>query len=279
MVIGLGVQLTYWGDALVRAMIEHGYRVILIDNRDAGLSERFSRFGVNSLAEAFQIVASGEDFRAPYTLYDMADDVLALMDHLEIETAHVVGASMGGMIAQIVTGNHPSRVRSLVSIMSTSGAANLPGTDAIDAPPRPPINASREEQIRFGVEMMRADAGNNPDVFDEAYAELRSANDYDRSHGWSGEGRHFLATMATWDRSPVLKTIKQQALLLHGDMDPYFSLDHAQDLARRLKNSRLVIVEGMGHSIEPALVPKISTAIFDHIDGVEKARSGSQNVM
>jgi pimeloyl-ACP methyl ester carboxylesterase len=209
----------------------------------------------------------------------MAGDVLALMDHLEIGTAHVVGASMGGMIAQIMTGNHPSRVRSLVSIMSTSGAASLPGGDAIDAPPRPPVNASREVQIQFGVGMMRADAGNNPEVFDEVYAERRSANDYDRSHGWSGEGRHFLATMAAWDRTAVLKTIEQQALVLHGDMDPYFSLDHAQDLARRLRNSRLVIVEGMGHSIEPALVPQISMAIFDHIDGVEEARSGSQNVM
>lgn len=126
LIMGLGMQLTYWGDPLSRSLIEHGFRLVLFDNRDAGLSERFDQYGVDSLAEAEIILMQGNPYEPPNTLNDMADDVAGLLDHLDIESAHLAGASMGGMIAQTVAIKHPDRVRSLISMMSTSGATHLP---------------------------------------------------------------------------------------------------------------------------------------------------------
>lgn len=268
LVMGLGMQLTYWGDPLARSLVDHGYRLVLFDNRDAGLSERFDQYGVHSLAEAMTILMQGEPFEPPYTLNDMSNDVVGLMDYLDIESAHIGGASMGGMIAQTVTYTHPDRVRSLISMMSSSGASHLP-QGSLDGAQRPPFDAPREIQIQFGIDMVRADGGNNLEVFDEKYASHRVTQDFNRSHGWTGEGRQFLAAMASGDRVEQLNSIEHRALVVHGDIDPALPLPHGQHTADLIRNSQLVIVKGMGHSLEPVLVPQITTAIITHIDGWE----------
>lgn len=270
LIMGLSMPLTYWGDPLVRNLLDHGYRVILFDNRDAGLSERFDHYGAASISEAIALLQSGKKILPPYTLADMAGDVVGLMDHLGIESAHLVGASMGGMIGQVVTASAPARVRSLVSMMSSSGAAHLPaGTEPEGE--RPPFTAPREDHIAFGMAMWKADGGNNSAVFDEDYARMRITKDYDRSHGWTGEGRQLLAVITSGDRVEMLKTITRPVLVLHGDIDPALPLAHGEHTASLIPASILVVVKDMGHSLEPALMPVVTAAIKEHIDGVEAA--------
>ncbi len=264
-IMGTGVQHTYWGDPFIRTFVEDGYRVITFDNRDSGLSQRFEGYGKPDL---MQIIEQGDLPSPPYTLPDMANDVIALLDHLDVPSANIVGVSMGGMIGQLVAANYPSRVRSFVSMMSSSGAPHLEiGDGPKTTPPGP--EATREEKIEYGLLNWRFDGGNNEKTFDEAYARHRLEKDFDRTQNWNGQERQMLAVLSFGDRSELLKQISAPTLVLHGSIDPFFSLAHAEHTASLIPHSKLSVIKGMGHSLEPVLIPMLTDAILSHLRVVE----------
>jgi pimeloyl-ACP methyl ester carboxylesterase len=264
-IMGLGVGHTYWGDPFIRTFVESGYRVIALDNRDSGLSQRYESFGNPILAWNLLLLKLGIQPSLPYTLQDMADDVVKLLDHLNIQSAHIVGASMGSMIGQMVSASYPDRVDSFISMMSSSGAPHLEiGEVPNVAPPDP--EASREEHIEYGLRMWRAGGGTNDAVFDEAYARRRLEKDFDRTQqGWILQERQLLAILSFGDRSEYLKLIKVPTLVLHGSNDPYFSLTHAEHVASLISDSKLLVIDGLGHELDPVMIPKITDAIQEHV--------------
>lgn len=271
-IMGLGVQHTYWGDPFIRTFVESGYRVITLDNRDSGLSQRYESFGKPNLAWNLLLLKLGIQPSLPYTLQDMANDVVNLLDHLKIRSAHVVGASMGGMIGQLVAAGYPEHVRSFVSMMSSSGAQHLEiGEISKGSPPGP--DATRKERIDYGLLMWRADGGNNDDTFDEAYARGRLERDFDRTQGWKGEERQLLTVLSIGDRSALLKQIRAPTLVLHGSIDPIFSPAHAEHVASLIPDSNLMVIDGLGHSLDPVMIPKISGAIQEHVRFAESSHS------
>lgn len=268
LVMGLGAQLTYWGDPLVRALVEHGYRVVLLDNRDVGLSESYDYLGQPDM-EGFM---AGGPITLPYSLRDMADDVPALMTHLGINDAHIMGASMGGMIAQVMAIYHGDRVRSLTSLMSSTGAAHLPTVD-VSTPDAPDPGDPRADHIEFGVRLLKMD-GNNPAIFDEKYARHICARDYDRSHTAYGYMRQLMAVMASPDRVEQLKALTVPTLVIHGSHDPLLTLVHGEHTTETIPGARLQVIDGLGHHLEPVLVPEVVKTFTRFIDGIE-AKSGN----
>jgi pimeloyl-ACP methyl ester carboxylesterase len=281
LIMSLGMPLTYWGDPLVRGLVDHGYRVVAMDNRDAGLSTRLDRLGSPNLAVDFAKLEAGEKVEPPYLLSDMAQDVVGLMDHLGIESAHIAGASLGGMIAQTMAIHFPDRVRSLISIMSSSGADDVPGVDGDIAPPEIPLSfilayieampgpgEPIEAYIEFGLEMWQIDT-NNPALYDEAYARDRVSRDHQRSPGWGAQERQLLASLLSPSRVAGLKKLKCPTLVIHGDLDPTIPLAAGKHVAALVPGAKLVVIKGMGHGIPKALVPDLADAIYAHIDAVE----------
>jgi pimeloyl-ACP methyl ester carboxylesterase len=205
---------------------------------------------------------------------DFALDVTGLLDHLQLQDAHLVGASMGGMIAQLVAGKFPDRVRSLTSIMSSSGSSDLPWGDVEEYfSTIPHVNAPRSEHIKYGIQYRRFDGGDNPDTFDEAYVRDRISRDHDRSHHHGNETRQLLAVLAAGDRVDLLPTIRAPTLIVHGDRDPSLPLVHGEQTHQLIPGSSLVVIPGMGHSIEPVQVLQILGPIVAHITAIESRRS------
>jgi pimeloyl-ACP methyl ester carboxylesterase len=167
------------------------------------------------------------------------------------------------MIGQMVSAQYPTRVTGFVSMMSSSGAAHLEiGSGPVLSPPGP--GATREQLIEFGLLNWRIDGGNNDETFNEAYARQRLEKDFNRSRDRNGEERQILAVIASGDRSDMLKTIKAPTLVVHGTVDPFFSLAHAESTASLIPKARLSVIEGMGHSLEPVLIPQLTEAILGH---------------
>ena len=270
LVMGLGAPLTYWGEPLLDALHLHGLRVIVFDNRDVGLSSCRRGDGRPWLWWHVLQYKLGLASRAAYTLEDMAGDAIGLLDHLHIARAHVVGASLGGMIAQRIALDHPERVRSLVSIMSTTGERDLP----LDPPklPRPPRgNAPRETIIAVQLEVLRRLA-NNDAVFDEGYARAMLERSYDRERcGTGGIRRQLVAVLAAQPTAKRLPALTVPTLVIHGELDPLLPLAHGERTAALIPGAQLVRVPGMGHSLPPAVVPAIADALTGFIDRVEVA--------
>jgi pimeloyl-ACP methyl ester carboxylesterase len=263
-IMGLSVQHTYWGDPFIRTFIESGYRVIALDNRDSGLSQRFESFGKPNLIWNMTLLKLGIQPSLPYSLQDMANDVVGLLDHLQVSSAHVAGASMGGMIGQLVSAGYPERVRSFTSMMSSSSAPHLKfGELPEDKQPGP--EATREELLEYGLRMWRFDSGNNDDTFDKTYALRRLEKDFDRTQGWKAEERQMLVVVSSGDRSELLKRIKAPTLVLHGSIDPFFSPAHAEHVASLIPDSELLVIDGLGHSLDPVMIPRIAGAIQEHV--------------
>jgi pimeloyl-ACP methyl ester carboxylesterase len=196
----------------------------------------------------------------------MAMDAIGLMDHLEIDRAHIVGASMGGMIGQIIAADHPSRVRSLVSIMSSSGARGLPsGRPAAVAAlvKRRPSGHDRERAIQHGMNIYKAIGSPG---FATSDVELRRKVEraFDRSYYPAGVGRHFLAVLANGSRVEVLKRIASPTLVIHGADDPLVPVEAGMDTAAHIRGAKITIIPGMGHDLAPGLVPLLVDAIAVH---------------
>ncbi len=267
MIMGLGTQLIGWPDALCHALVHAGYRVVRFDNRDVGLSTKFyGRSGQTEMNLALAHSILGMAVSAPYTLRDMAADTVGLLNALEIQDAHFVGSSMGGMIAQIVASAHPQRTRSLVSIMSTSGYKGLPAAKpaamhAIVAP-RPSIH-QRDHAIRHAMEIYRTIGSSRYPICDNDLQE-RASRYFDRCYYPEGMARHVLAILASGDRVEVLKQITAPTLVIHGSEDPLVPVEAGKHTASLVRDAKLMIIDGMGHDYPSELVPAISDSIIHH---------------
>jgi pimeloyl-ACP methyl ester carboxylesterase len=263
LIMGLGAQLTRWTENFCGRLAGGGFRVVRYDNRDIGLSTKFEAAGVPNVGEAFQRAMKGEPVDAPYTLEDMANDGAGLLDALGVARAHIVGASMGGMIAQVFAANHPDRTRSLVSIMSTSGRPGLPpGTPAamgalLSTPP-----AQDKDSIVAHNVKNRNIVGSQKFPEDEAKLRRDVAADYDRSYYPQGVARQLMAVLKNGSRVALLEKIRVPSLVIHGADDPLVPVEGGKDTAATIRGAELLIVPGMGHAIEPALVPTVADAII-----------------
>ena len=260
MVAGLGMQLADWDEAVCTLLAERGYWVIRYDNRDVGLSTKFEEAGTPNLLAAFQ----GQPLNAPYLLSDMAADAIGLLDALGIQTAHVLGASMGGMIAQTMAIEYPDRLRTLISIMSTTGAPDLPqpAPDVammLIAPAPDTLDAYLDNAVKW------AQVLNGPGFpVDEAKVRAQAAVSFERSYYPQGTGRQLAAVLASGSRREALKAVHVPTLVIHGKADPLVPVEGGMDTAVSIPNAKLLLIDGLGHALPPATWPEVVAAIADH---------------
>jgi proline iminopeptidase len=269
LIMGLGMQLTAWPQALVDGLAEQGFHVIRFDNRDSGLSSSFSGRRRPSLALAWFKSLLRLPQSPAYTLHDMADDARALLDALGIAQAHVIGVSMGGMIAQLFAARFPGRTLSLASIMSSSGRRGLPGPSGAvrGAMLRPPPNpADRKQVVERAVQLYRmigSPAFPTPERLLCENVERAVA----RSLNPAGTARQMVAIAACGDRTPWLRRIRCRAMVIHGAADPLVPLACGEDTARAIPGCTLHVIEGMGHDLPAQLVERLLSLIEVHLDG------------
>jgi pimeloyl-ACP methyl ester carboxylesterase len=273
LIMGLGAQLVLWPDELCGALADAGHYVVRFDNRDVGLSTKLETPRRVRLVRAALASRLGFKVRAPYTLDDMAHDTVGLLDALELRRAHVVGASMGGMIAQIVAARHPQRVDSLTLIMSTSGNPRLPQArlDLQLRLVRRPLAGDRETLIRHSMDLWRAIGSPQFPAGDEVLR-AKVERSYDRSSYRHGLARQTLAIIASGSRVPLLRRITAPTLVIHGAEDPLVPVAAGHDLAQHIPGARLSIIPGMGHDLPAPLLPTFSRLIVQHAKEAEHAR-------
>jgi len=261
LIMGLGAQMILWDEEFCAALAARGYRVIRFDNRDVGLSTKVDGWRALDLAAALAAFALGRPVAAPYTLSDMAADAAGLLDALDIAAAHVVGASLGGMIAQTLAIEHPARVRSLTSIMSTTGDRELPparpeaAAALLEPPPR-----DREGAMARAVKVFRT-IGSPGFPFDEARVRTRAGRSYDRCFHPAGVARQMLAILASGSRADALRRLRVPTLVIHGSDDPLVPVAHGIETAALVPGAELLVIEGMGHDLPRAVWPRVIDAI------------------
>jgi pimeloyl-ACP methyl ester carboxylesterase len=260
--MGLGTQMTAWPDDFCTGLVAQGYHVIRFDNRDIGLSQKMDNLPIPKLLKVMLFSRLKLPLPLPYTLEDMASDVIGLLDALHIESAHLVGASMGGMIAQIVAGHFPSRVLSLTSIMSTSGRKSLPGPDRKIALHmlRRPAKGDAQLMHEHAMRTWRLIGSPAYPPTDEALSEKLSRS-YRRSYYPAGHSRQMVAIMAGGDRIAVLKKIVAPTLVIHGKDDPLVPVSGGIDTAHLISGAKLELIEGMGHDLPVELIPQFVALI------------------
>jgi len=261
LVMGLGAQMIAWLEGFCMMLVDKGFYVIRFDNRDIGLSTKFEEAGVPDIMKEAMAAQRGETILPPYTVEDMADDAVGLLDALNIEKAHICGASMGGMIVQIIAFRHPTRVLSLTSIMSTTGNPKLPQAkpEALQVLLKP-APTEREAYIEELVKRRRILYGSGFPYHEDQAHEF-AANSYDRSFYPQGMARQLFAILATENRVPKLGSIIVPTLVIHGGDDPLVPVEGGKETAEYISGSELVIIEGMGHSLPPETWPQIVDAI------------------
>lgn len=271
MIMGFSAQMTMWPVELCEGIASRGYHVIRFDNRDIGLSERVNSPVIINVMEAFMKAASGQPIASPYQLNDMAADAAGILDAMEIEKAHIVGASMGGMIAQLVAVNHPHKARSLTSIMSTTGRRDLPPSKpeamAVLTQPAP---VEREARIEHTMKVWRI-IGSQP-VYAADDEELRRTATaiVDRvPYDPAGIARQLVGILASPPRNEMLKSVKLPALVIHGTDDPLVNPEGGKDTAASIPDARLKMIPGMGHDFTSKLVPVYLREISDFISEVD----------
>jgi len=262
LVNGLGSQCISYEPDFCNSFVDRGFFVIRFDNRDVGFSTKIDTPHIDFgplLAKAF----AGERVEAPYVLSDMAADAVGLLDHLGIESAHIVGMSMGGMIVQTIAVEHPERVRTMTSIMSTTGDRDV-GTAAPEASAvllAPPAK-SRDEYIANYLEQWKILSG--PVYYDEARFRRRGGAAYDRCYFPAGTGRQLLGIIASGSRSNELRTLDIPTLVIHGKIDPLVTLNGGERTAEVIPGAKLLVFDDMGHDLPPALWPQYVEAITNH---------------
>ncbi|MEO9149201.1 MAG: alpha/beta hydrolase [Burkholderiaceae bacterium] len=269
LIMGLGMQLVAWPQGFVQGLVDAGYRVIRHDNRDVGLSHHFNELGVPNLVWAMTQARFGFTPRAPYQLADMAHDAIGVLDALSIDCAHVLGVSMGGMIAQRIALAAPRRVLSLTSIMSSSGARGLPNPrpDVLRALMRKPKDNTPAAQLAHSMALFRLIGSPG---FATTDAELKTGVLAAAARGVNraGVARQLLAIGADTQRAAELRCIKVPALVLHGKADPLVPFACGADTARRIPDARLVAIDGMGHDLAPGLLPLLLEPLLAHLAAV-----------
>ncbi|HEV3165468.1 MAG TPA: alpha/beta hydrolase [Isosphaeraceae bacterium] len=266
MIMGNGTQLTAWPIELIDELVRRGYRVVIYDNRDVGLSTKFNEAGTPDARAVIEAQIAGKPSLLPYSLDDMAKDAVGLLDALGIKKAHIVGVSMGGMIAQLVAADHPKHTLSLTSIMSTSGNPAVPfpaKPEALSKMPKPVPGGNEESIITNAVNAIRILAG---PVYppDEKRIRALVASSMKRSTDTAGMARHnALSALGLYvDRRPKLKTIKVPTVVVHGAEDPLMSVEGGKDTAANIPGAELRIIPGMGHDLPIPLAKTIADAII-----------------
>lgn len=266
LIMGYSAQLTRWPVPMCEGLVSHGYRVVRFDNRDVGLSEKLESSGRFNVMEAFAKVASGQPLASPYLLKDMAADAAGILDALKIKRAHVVGASMGGMIAQTMALNHPEKLLSMVSIMSTTGRPGLPaGTpEAMAVLTTPPANLERDTRIAHAMKVWRTIGSHPPYAATDAELRAMAEQDIDRTPYYpDGMARQLVGILASGPRHELLKAVKTPTLVIHGVDDPLVNVAAGKDTAACIPGARLKLIEKMGHDVPPKLVPVLVREIAD----------------
>jgi pimeloyl-ACP methyl ester carboxylesterase len=257
LVMGLATQMIAWDEEFCAMLADRGFRVVRFDNRDIGRSTKFKAAGLPGKIDLFV----GRRGTAPYLLRDMAADSFGLMDHLGIESAHLVGASMGGMIVQTAAIENPARVRSLTSIMSTTGSRRVGHPNyktfglLLGNPPR-----EREAAIERVVKTFKV-IGSPGYPFEEGRVREIAGRSFDRGHSSAGIARQLHAITASGDRTPALRKLGMPALVVHGKKDLLVNPSGGRATAKAIPDAQLKMVDGMGHDLPRALWPDFAEEI------------------
>jgi pimeloyl-ACP methyl ester carboxylesterase len=249
MVMGLGAQMIHWRSEFCQQLADAGHFVIRYDNRDTGLSTKFDAAGVPDMAAIMTQMAEGKPFDTPYTLVDMADDGFGLLDALDVPAAHICGASMGGMIVQAMAIRDRGRVKSLTSIMSTTGNRELPPAkpEAMAALMSPP-GTTRDEVVARSISVSKV-IGSPGYPADPAEVRERALEAYERAHYPVGVARQMAAVASNGSRKEALAKLDVPALVIHGKADPLVPVEGGIDTHRALRGSQLMVIDGMGHDL------------------------------
>ena len=267
LIAGLGGQLISWDEDVCEMLAGRGWHVVRYDNRDAGLSTSLSASGLPDPAA----VASGHYETVPYRLSDMAADAIGLLDHLRVDCAHLVGISMGGMIAQTIAIDHPHRVASLVSIMSTTGWAVAPPSPEAAASLSPPPVTSATDVADQAVAEARV-TGSPGFPFDAARVRRRAIAAYERARNPEGTVRQLAAIMASPDRTSALTRVVVPTLVIHGTDDPLIGVEGGRATARAIPGARLELIDGMGHDLPVPLFSRLVDLVDQHAKDAVAAR-------
>ncbi len=275
LIMGIGAQRVMWDDDLCQQFVDAGFQLVRFDHRDTGESSRLDELAVPRPGNALVRRLFGAKVEAPYTLSDMANDVAGLIDELGFGSAHVVGTSLGGMVAQHLAIEHPHKVRSLISVMSTPGARRyLPEPRALRALFRPvPRTPEQAGEHMVGVfETIGSDAWPR----DAARERLRRAGAIAFSRGVNPRGflRHFAAVLASGDRRPRLSRVAVPTLVIHGSRDPMFPLSAGRDMSRMMPDATWLPISGMGHDLPEPLWPVVVSAVARHAARAEGELEG-----
>jgi pimeloyl-ACP methyl ester carboxylesterase len=264
LIAGNGAQMIFWDVEFCELLAETGRFVIRFDNRDSGLSTKFDEAGIPDIMATIKAAMEGKTVESAYSLDDMADDSVGLLDALGIEKAHICGVSMGGMIAQVISYRHPKHVLSLTSIMSSTGNPDLPqgNPDAIAAVVAP-APEEREAYVEHNVNIWRR-IWSPGFPFEEKRARTFIEKSYDRSYYPQGMARQNTAILASGDRRPLLTSIKIPTLVIHGADDPLIPVEGGKDTARVIPGASLLIINGMGHDMPKGVWAEIVDAISNH---------------
>jgi proline iminopeptidase len=271
LLMGLGMPLVFWPDAFVDGLAASGFRVIRFDNRDCGHSEKIRSGALPNIPLAIGRSLLRLRVRAPYSLDDMADDVGGLLDALGIARAHLVGVSMGGMIAQQMAARHPERVTSLVSIMSSSGnpRVSLGKVSVVRTILRRPSDPSDVAAVIEHLVHLFGVIGSPGFAMDAELLRRNCERVARRGYYPTGTARQLLAILASGDRRRDLAKIRAPTLVIHGTHDPLLPAAAGRDTARHIPGARLMLIDGMGHDLPPALTPRLVATIAEHCRAAE----------
>lgn len=249
LIAGLGRQMISWDESFCSKLAGKGFKVIRFDNRDSGRSSKLINLDNPSLMAILSQLEKGKDPKVPYKLEDMVTDTLQLLDFLKIESAHMIGISLGGMIAQLIAINYPQRIRTMTSMMSSTGNPEMP-------PPTPeviehlikPSVKTKENFIERAVESYKLMTGSKYPV-DEQSERKKALRSYERCHYPDGHARQNAAILVSGNRKEALKNIKVPTLIIHGNEDPFVNVKCGIDTADAIPGANIKIVEGMGHRL------------------------------
>jgi len=266
LIAGLGFQLIDWPLSFAESLVEAGYQVIRFDNRDIGLSQKLEEKGVPDLGAILQEKIAGGTPDVPYELSHMAADVIGLMDAFAIDKAHIVGMSMGGMIAQILATNHVSRCLSLTSIMSTTGDPSLPQADpdTMAVLMSAPASQDKQDIVDFGLKVN--DAIGSPGYrWDRSALQSHIEACFDRNYCPTGYMRQLAAVSAAQPRRKILSKVTAPTLVIHGEDDPLVPSSGGRDVADHVPGATFKLVPGMGHDLSPSLCDRLTALIVPHL--------------